>query len=140
MRSGAVLWRRAWPLGLLAVFSRVAPRVVCAGALSSPSRWWWRLLHRRECPAVSGELAGDGDHDDRAGFASGLERVPAPVEPAGAAVGLSLYRRWLAVASACEQGADPVRVALVPGGLDQEPTRVRVAGLGDRALAAPFAA
>src|SRR6266516_2593239 len=28
MRSGAVLWRRAWPLGLLPVFSRVAPRVV----------------------------------------------------------------------------------------------------------------
>jgi len=28
----------------------------------------------------------------------------------------------------------------MPGGLDQEPTRVRVAGLGDRALAAPLAA
>src|SRR5947209_15314479 len=107
MRSGAVLWRRAWP-------TRAAPSVLsgrssrrCAGALSSPSRWWWRLLHRRECPAVSGELAGDGDHDDRAGLASGLERVPAPVESAGAAVSLSLYRRWLAVASACEHGAHP---------------------------------
>ena len=59
----------------------------CAGALSSPSRWGWRRLHRRECPAVSGEFAGDGDHDDRAGFASALERVPASVGPAGAAVG-----------------------------------------------------
>jgi hypothetical protein len=89
---------------------------------------------------VAGEFAGDGDHDDRAGLASGLERVPAPVESAGAAVGLSLYRRWLAVASACEHGAHPLRAALVPGGLDQEPTRVRVAGLGDPALAAPFPA
>ena len=39
MRSGAELWRRAWPVRrLLPVFSRVAPRVVSAGALSSPSR------------------------------------------------------------------------------------------------------
>src|SRR3989442_3220204 len=40
----------------------------CAGALSSPSRCWWRLLHRRERPAVSGEFAGDGDYHDRAGL------------------------------------------------------------------------
>jgi hypothetical protein len=36
MRSGAVLWRRAWPLGLLTVFPRVAPRVVAP--LRSPRR------------------------------------------------------------------------------------------------------
>jgi hypothetical protein len=38
MRSGADLWRRAWPpMRLLTAFPRVAPRVGCAGALSSPS-------------------------------------------------------------------------------------------------------
>jgi hypothetical protein len=71
---------------------------------------------RARTSEVSGELAGDGDHDDRAGLASGLERVPASVEPAGAAVGLGL------------------------DGLDQESARVRVAGLGDPALAAPLPA
>jgi hypothetical protein len=38
---------------------------------------------------VPGELAGDRDHDDRAGLAAGLERVPACVEPAAAPFGLS---------------------------------------------------
>ena len=59
---------------LLASFRRCA-------LLAEP--FGWRLLHRRERPAVSGELARDGDHDDQAGLASGLERVPASVEPAG---------------------------------------------------------
>ena len=113
----------------------------CAGALSSPSRCGWRLLHRRERPAVSGELARDGDHDDRAGLASGLERVPACVQPAGARGRLGLARRAACRArrrSSVTLSAE--RAALVPGGLDQQPAGVRVAGLGDRALAAPLAA
>ncbi len=128
------------PWGLLTAFSRVAPRVVCAGALSSPSRWGWRLLHRRERPAVSGELARDRDHDDRAGLASGLERVPASVEPAGAAVRLRSQGEGFAFAPAFEGDAQARRAALVPGGLNKEPARVRVAGLGDPALAAPLPA
>src|SRR5215216_7861253 len=129
------------------VATRAAPSVLwgrssrrCAGALSSPSRWGWRLLHRRECPAVSGEFAGDGDHDDRAGLASGLERVPASVEPAGAAVGLGSQGERFAFAPALEGDAQPRRAALVPGGFDQETACVRVAGLGDCALAAPLPA
>jgi hypothetical protein len=91
VRGGAVVWRRAWPVGAArSVLSGRSSRR-CAGALSSPSRWWWRLVHRRECPAVSGEFAGDGDDDDRAGLASSLERVPAFVESAGAAVGLGSH-------------------------------------------------
>src|SRR5205823_11417332 len=96
-----------------------------------------RLLHRRQRPAVSGELARDRDHDDRAGLASGLERVPASVQSAGASVGLGLHGDWIAAASACERGAQTRRAALVPGGLDQEPARVPVAGLGDRRAKAP---
>ena len=89
---------------------------------------------------MSGELAGDGDHDDRAGLASCLERVPASVEPAGAAVGLGSQGEGFAFAPAFEGDARARRAALVPGGFDQEPACVRVAGLGDRALAAPFPA
>src|SRR5215217_6569097 len=140
MRSGAVLWRRAWPVRAAhSVLSGRSSRR-CAGALSSPSRWSWRLLHRRECPAVSGEFAGDGDHDDRAGLASALERVPAFVEPAGAALGLGAPGEGLAFAPAFEGDAPARRAALVPGGLDQETACVRVAGLGDRALAAALPA
>jgi hypothetical protein len=80
---------------------------------------------------VSGEPARDGDHDDRAGLASGLERVPASVEPAGAAVRLGSQGERLACASAFERDAQARWAALVPGGLDQETTHVRVAGLGD---------
>src|SRR5438445_5411891 len=140
MRSGADLWRRAWPLGLLTAFSRVAPRVVAP--LRSPRRavCWWRLPHRRERPAVSGELARDGDHDDRAGLASRLERVPASVQPGGAAVRLGSYGERLACAPAFKRDAQARRAALVPGGLNKEPTRMCVAGLGDRALPTPLPA
>ena len=43
MRSGADLWGRAWPpMGAAhSVLSGRSSRR-CAGALSSPSRWWWR--------------------------------------------------------------------------------------------------
>src|SRR5438445_618963 len=50
----------------------------------------WGLLHRRECPVVSGEFAGDRDDDDRAGLASSLEGVPALVQPPTAAFSLCL--------------------------------------------------
>ena len=89
---------------------------------------------------MSGEFAGDGDDDDRAGFASALEREPAFVEPAGAAVRLRSQGQRLAGASAFERAAQAQWGALVPGGLDQETTDVRVAGLGDRALPAPLPA
>ncbi len=99
-----------------------------------------RLLHRRERPAVSGELARDRDDDDCAGLASGLERVPACVQPPGAALGLGLDRERLAGASAFERDAPARRAALVPGRLDQKPAYMAVACLGDRALATSLAA
>ena len=56
MRSGAVLWRRAWPVGLLAVFSRVAPRVVAP--VRSPRRavaggGYSIVASAQQCPASS---------------------------------------------------------------------------------------
>src|SRR5438034_11613437 len=56
MRSGAVLWRRAWPVGLLAVFSRVAPRVVAP--VRSPRRavaggGYSIVASAGQCPASS---------------------------------------------------------------------------------------
>ena len=87
---------------------------------------------------MSGELAGDRDDDDRAGFASRFERLPASVKPPGAAFGLGLHSERLAVASTFERDAPAQWATLVPGGLDQEPTHVAVTGLRDRALPAPL--
>jgi hypothetical protein len=126
------------PCGPLTVFSRVAPRVVAP--VRSPRRAvdCGRLLHRRERPAMSREFARDGDDDDRAGLASRLERVPAPMQPPSAALGVGLHGEGFAVASAFERDAPTRRTALVPGGLDQERAYVAVAGRGDPALPAPL--
>lgn len=75
---------------------------------------------------MPGEFAGDRDHDDRAGLAAGFERVPASVEPTAAPLGLGAHGEGFAFASAFEGDAQPGRAALVPGGLDQQPTGVRV--------------
>ena len=125
-------------LGLLAVFSRVAPGVVAQ--VRSPRRAVGGGYSIVASPAVCGEFAGDGDHDDQAGLASGLERVPAPVQPASATVGLGSYGEGFAFASAFEGDAQAWSAALMLGGLDQKPASVCVAGLGDRALTAALAA
>ena len=89
---------------------------------------------------MGGEFARDGDDDDRAGFAAGLERLPASVQAAAAPLGLSAHSKGLTGASALERDAQSRRWAVVPGGLDQKPTDVAVTGLGDRSLPAPLPA
>src|SRR3954452_2613315 len=106
--------------------------------LAERLRVW--LLHRRERPAVSGELTRDCDHDDQAWLASGLERVPAPVQSARARVRLDSHGERLAGASAFQRDAQPRGASLMPGGFDQKPARVRVAGLGNPALTAALPA
>src|SRR5205823_10975266 len=80
-------------------------------------------------------------------FSRVAPRVVAPVRSPRRAVergGYSIvasaqqYDLGFAVASAFERDAQARRPALVPGGLDQQPAHVAVAGLGDRALAAPL--
>src|SRR4051794_7098510 len=46
---------------------------------------------------------------------------------------------WLAGLAALERQRDTRRTPIVPGGFDQQPARVRAAGLGDRARPAPLA-
>ena len=124
MRSGAVLWRRAWPVRAAHSVPSGRSSRRCAGALSSPSRCGLRLLHRRERPAVPGELAGDRDHDEQAGLAPSLERVPTSMQPAGARVRLSPHGEGLAFASALQSDAPTRSTALMPGSFDQKPTRM----------------
>jgi hypothetical protein len=103
------------PGGLLIAEPRVAPRVVAPER--SPRRavdgaW---LLHRRQRPAVSGELARDGDRDDCASFASSFERLPAGVQPSRALIGAGADDCRLALAALLERCARPEWAALVPG-------------------------
>jgi hypothetical protein len=91
-----------------------------------------RLLNRRgarldsvgagDGPAEAGQLAGDGDGDDRAALgALRVEATPDAVQPL-----LGLPRDLddvgaLAVLAALERLAARRRLAVVPGGLDQQP-------------------
>ena len=79
MKSGAVcLAASVARLGLLTVFSRVAPRGRFAGApLPAKAGEGSASPSLRAPPAVTCELARDGDLDDRAWLAAGLECLPA---------------------------------------------------------------
>ena len=91
-------------------------------------------------PAEPGELAGDGDRDDRAALAAlGVEPAPDAVQPLLGLPGDRDHRLLLAVLAALERGAEPGWAAVVPGRLDQQPAGVPRAGLGDVALAAALA-
>ena len=87
LRSGAALEGRASPGWAARSCTAGRSSRRCAGALSSPGRCGSRLLHRRERPAVAGELARDGDRDDRAPLAASFERFPALVRRRRARVG-----------------------------------------------------
>src|SRR3972149_5767313 len=118
---------------------RGSPPRAGAGALSSPGGWGRRLLHRRQRPAVASELTRHGDGHDRAPLATALERVPALVQTARTGIGTRSYRCRLPLPPPLERGARAYGPALVPGGLDEQASRVRIARLRDRALAASLA-
>src|SRR5579862_5210281 len=87
-------------------------------------------------PEECGEFAGDGDRDDAGGLAPlAVEVLPALVQALLGAPGDRDDPWVLAGLAAGERLADAGRVAVVVGGLDQEPARVAGAGFGDRALA-----
>ena len=82
-----------------------------------------RLLHGCECPAVAGELARDGDRDDRAPLAAAFERVPACVQPARALVGAGADRGGLSLVGAAQ--ALRFRAAVAAGARRPRPAAVR---------------
>src|SRR2546423_9421499 len=86
-----------------------------------------------DLPAVGGEVAGDRDRDDPAGFVAGVfELAPAGVEPALCFPGDVDDLRRVSALAALERWADDGPAAVMPRGLDQQPPRVRGPGLGDR--------
>jgi hypothetical protein len=94
---------------------------------------------RQGGPDEADQLAREGDHGDRGPFPV-PDQVPVPpVEPELRLPRLREDGFGLALAPAREGGAQPRRVAVVPGRLDQNPPRVRVAGFGDAAPPLPIA-
>jgi hypothetical protein len=79
-----------------------------------------------ECPAEAGELAGDGHRDDRAALAAlSVKSFPHAVQAS-----LRLPRDLddvsrLSVLAASQRLAFRRGAAVVPGGLDEQPARVR---------------
>src|SRR5690606_33704659 len=137
----------AYPL----VYERVSP--AGAGCLIGPSRVTPRaafaagsvikqpvgsVLVVEDCqgPAPAGQLAGDGDVGDRGALVSFDEPHPAGVQSPVAGIA-SCPGCWGCQAlSAGQAHPDPVGGSVMPGGLDQQPAGVGVAGLGDRPLPA----
>ena len=102
----------------------------CAGVV-----WGCLLVQGRGLPAECGELAGARDCDGAARLAAPLAEVyPAPIKAALGAPGNLNDAGILAVLASSETLAEEGAVAVVVGGLDQEPPRVRWAGLGDLTL------
>lgn len=111
VEAGERVLRRRWRGSLLSACSERRRR---AWPPVGAAHRGWRLVHRCERPALSGELTPDGDDDDnRAWLAAGLERLPASVQPAGASVRLCSHGERLARASALERDASTRRRAVV---------------------------
>ena len=86
-----------------------------------------------DLPAVAGELAGDRDRDDLAGFAPRVfELAPAGVEATLRTPGDVDDLGCVAALAVLERLTDGGAAAVVVGGLDQQPPGVRGAGLRDR--------
>lgn len=128
------LWRV-----LLMADSRVAPRAACTVPVSRRRLVGWSV-HDRQTPAPAGELAGHGYSADGGAFTAAVKPAPAAVQPPVADLGTSAHGGRLAVLAAEQFPAQSIAFAVLPGGLDQRPAGVGVAGLGDRTLAATLAA
>ena len=87
-------------------------------------------------PEEAGEFAGDRHGGDVGGFAAFAQALVEAVEPALGAQSDLDNVVGLSGAAFCERDAWAWLAQVVPGGLDEQPTRVAGAGLGDRALAA----
>jgi hypothetical protein len=95
--------------------------------------WGWLQRAGGDLPAVGGELAGDGDRDDPAGFAARVfELAPAGVESALRFPGDVDDLGCLSALAALERFTDRRAAAVVVGRLDQQPPGVCGAGPGDR--------
>ena len=91
-------------------------------------------------PEEPGEFTGDSDDGFLGRFSSEGETHEASVQPIMGAIGESDHTGGLSLAPASEREADRGSMAVMPGGLDEEASRVGVAGSGDGAAVLRVAA
>lgn len=121
-------------MGLLIAEPRVLSRVV-AGLFPPPPQPTWCIdasVGVGDRPVEAGELARGGDRDDRASLAAlCLQAAPGAVQALLGLPGERDHVGGLAVLATLERLALGRRPAVVPGGLDEQASRVAVAHLGD---------
>ena len=92
------------------------------------------VVHHCQGPAPAGEFSRDGDVRDRGSFASFDEpdppvvEAPVPEVTAGTSCGGGLFP------TPVHDSADVIARTMMPGGFDEQPTGMAVAGLGDGPL------
>ena len=120
---------------LLIARGRVVPHAAGSGSLTPTVSFGVALVgHHGQRPAPAGQLAGDGDVGDHGPLLAVGEADPALVQPVVARLRPRDRGRGRQLPAAPQHRGRPVRLAVVPGRLDQQPAGVGVAGLGDRAL------
>ena len=134
--SVAKIGSRAWLLNSLGGALLLALRVLdCWTPTVSSGGGGSVVGQHRQRPAPAGQFAGDGDVGDHRPFLAQVQVDPAGVQALVAGMRARAGRgRCLVPAALQHHAGSTVGGAVVPGGLDQQPAHVRVAGLGDRPL------
>ncbi len=102
------------------VWGQVGPAASSTDVVHGPG-----LVGLGDCPAEAGELASDGDRDDRAPLAAlAFQSAPDVVQALLGLPGDRDHRRGLAVLAALKRLAAGGALAVLPGGLDQQPSGV----------------
>lgn len=135
-RSGR-LASRNWQCQVWGVSACVAEPPACSGrwCVGLRANRYWGRIHRAggDLSAVGRELASDRDRDDPAGLAAAvLELAPASVQSPLRFPGDVDDLGSVAALAHLERLADRGPTPVMPRGLDQQPSRVRGPGLGDR--------
>src|SRR5262252_10156157 len=91
-----------------------------------------RFPSRHGRPQEAHQLAGNRGHGDRRSFAVADEMAVAPMQPLLRPPRLPDDLIGLRLAPARQRAADRGAMAIVPGGLDEDPARVRIAGFRQR--------
>ncbi len=97
---------------------------------------WALVVEDGQRPAPASQLAGDRSVGDHRTFLAGIKASPAGVQAVIGGMPASPGHRGSSIPAAPQITAGPIRGAVMPGGLDQQPAGMGIAGLGHSTLGA----